>query len=135
MQGEKARILFAKIGLDDHQRSLLVLSKAFRDAGFEVINLGAFQTPEMVVSSAIAEDVDAIGLSFHTLTYLGWVVDVFDLLREKEVSDIPVFVGGPIPEADDEELKRLGVRGIYRPGSSLSQMTEEIKQVLLGNQG
>ncbi len=134
MPHQNVRILLAKLGLDDHQRALQVLSKRFRDAGFEVVNLGPFQTPEMVVSSAIAEDVNAIGLSFHTLTYLGWVVDVFDLLRVKEAHNVAVFVGGTIPEADDEELKRLGVKGIYRPGSSPNEMVEEIRQAVLGRQ-
>jgi methylmalonyl-CoA mutase C-terminal domain/subunit len=131
MESGKVRILLAKIGLDDHQRSLVVLSKAFRDAGFEVINLGLFQTPAMVVQAAIAEDVNAIGLSFHTLTYLGWVVDVFDLMREKGIDDVAVFVGGTIPEADDEGLKQLGVKGIYRPGSPLKEMADEIRQEVL----
>ena len=133
MRDEKVRIVLAKIGLDDHQRSLQVLSKGFRDAGFEVINLGVFQTPEMVVSSAIAEDANAIGLSFHTLTYLGWVVDVFNLLADKQVKDIAVFVGGTIPEADDEELRRLGVKGIYRPGSAMSEIVKEIRQTVLAS--
>jgi methylmalonyl-CoA mutase C-terminal domain/subunit len=135
MSSDRVRILLAKIGLDDHQRSLLVLSKGFRDAGFEVINLGTFQTPEMVVKSAISEDVNAIGLSFHTITYLGWVVDVVDLLRKMEVDDISVFVGGTIPEVDDEELRRLGVKGIYRPGSLMETMVREIREVVLGSQG
>ncbi len=135
MSNDRVRILLAKIGLDDHQRSLLVLSKGFRDAGFEVINLGTFQTPEMVVKSAISEDVNAIGLSFHTITYLGWVVDVIDLLRKMEVDDISVFVGGTIPEVDDEELRRLGVKGIYRPGSLMNTMVSEIKEVVLAGQG
>lgn len=132
MKNKTVRIVLAKIGLDDHQRALLVLSSWFRDAGFEVINLGTFQTPSMVVSAAIAEDANVIGLSFHTLTYLGWVVDVFNLLREEKVNDVAVIVGGSIPEADDDELKRLGVKGIYRPGSSMNKMIEEIKQVVLG---
>jgi len=133
MRDEKVRIVLGKIGLDDHQRSLQVLSKGFRDAGFEVINLGFFQTPEMVVSSAIAEDANAIGLSFHTLTYLGWVVDVFNLLADKQVNDIAVFVGGTIPEADDEELRRLGVKGIYRPGSAMSEIVTEIRETVLAS--
>jgi methylmalonyl-CoA mutase C-terminal domain/subunit len=133
MSNDRVRILLAKIGLDDHQRSLLVLSKGFRDAGFEVINLGTFQTPDMVVKSAISEDVNAIGLSFHTITYLGWVVDVVDLLRKMEVDDISVFVGGTIPEVDDKELRRLGVKGIYRPGSLMETMVREIREVVLGS--
>ena len=132
MQHKKVRILLAKIGLDDHQRSLLVLSKGFRDAGFEVINLGHFQTPETVVASAIAEDVNAIGLSFHTLTYLGWVVDVFELLKAKKATNIAVFVGGTVPEVDDKELKNLGVKGCYRPGASMKDMVEEIRMIVLG---
>lgn len=135
MSSDRVRILLAKIGLDDHQRSLLVLSKGFRDAGFEVINLGTFQTPEMVVKSAVSEDVNAIGLSFHTITYLGWVVDVIDLLRKMEVDDISIFVGGTIPEVDDEELRRLGVKGIYRPGSLMDTMVSEIREVVLSSQG
>ncbi len=132
MKNKKVRILLAKIGLDDHQRSLLVLSKGFRDAGFEVINLGHFQTPATVVASAIAEDVNAIGLSFHTLTYMGWVVDVFELLKEKKAENISVIVGGTVPEDDDQELKKLGVKGIYRPGALMKDMVEEIRKVVLG---
>lgn len=130
MAEPSVRIVLAKIGLDDHQRALLVLSKVFRDAGFEVVNLGAFQTPEMVVRAAIAEDVDAIGLSFHTLTYLGWVADVIELLHRRDADGVPVFVGGTIPEADDEELRRLGVAGIYRPGSAFPAMIDDIRRAV-----
>jgi methylmalonyl-CoA mutase, C-terminal domain len=131
MTSGKVRILLAKIGLDDHQRSLIVLSKAFRDAGFEVINLGLFQTPETVVASAIAEDVNAIGLSFHTITYIGWVKDVLELLRERGANNIAVFVGGTIPIEDDEELRKVGVKGTYRPGSSIEDMTRDIEREVL----
>jgi methylmalonyl-CoA mutase C-terminal domain/subunit len=131
VQRSKVRIILAKIGLDDHARSLTVLSKAFRDAGFEIINLGPYQTPEMVVSAAVAEDANAIGLSFHTLTYLGWAVDVFNLLKEKEMDDVDVFVGGAIPEADDTELKDLGVKGIYRPGTPLGTIVGDVERIVV----
>jgi len=105
--------------------------KWIRDAGFEVINLGLFQTPETVVASAIAEDVNAIGLSFHTITYIGWVKDVLELLRERGANNIAVFVGGTIPIEDDEELRKVGVKGTYRPGSSIEDMTRDIEREVL----
>ena len=88
MEEEKrVRIVLAKLVLDDHSRPLYVISKALRDAGMEVINLGLFQTPELVVKAAMDEDADAIGLSFHTMTYIGWIGRMMNLLKEKKVEN------------------------------------------------
>ncbi len=127
------RIVLAKLGLDDHLRSLYVLSYAFRDAGMEVIYLGPYQTPENVVATAQIEDADAIGLSFHTVSYFGWLEETMNRLREQCLYDrISVFVGGTIPPADKPYLEQAGVRGVFLPGDSLEYIISEIEKVLSG---
>ena len=93
MKERKLRFVLAKLGLEDHSRTLYVVAQGLRDAGIEVIYLGPHQTPEGVVKVAIAEDADAIGLSFHTMTYLGWVADTANKLKENKSEDICLFVG------------------------------------------
>ena len=126
MEEKKVRIVLAKLGLDDHSRPLYVLSKAFRDAGMEVINLGLYQTPELVVKAAMAEDADAIGLSFHTVSYIGWIGQMMKLLKEKKAEDILLFIGGAIPQEDQQALEDAGVKGVFRPGTSLREITDSI---------
>jgi len=126
MEDKKVRIILDKLGLDDHSRPLYVLSKAFRDAGMEVINLGPFQTPELVVKAAVDEDADAIGLSFHTVSYIGWIGRVMKVLKMKKREDILLFIGGAIPEEDEEAIEDAGVKGVFRPGTSLEEITDSI---------
>ncbi len=119
--GRKIRILIAKPGLDGHDRGAKVIARGFRDAGFEVIYTGLHQTPEQIVSAAIQEDVDAIGLSSLDGAHDYLFPRVIDLLKEKAADDIIVFGGGIIPEEDLSPLTRAGVKGIFTPGTSIEE--------------
>ena len=131
MSEKPVRIVLAKLGLDDHIRPLQVLSYAFRDAGMEVIYLGCFQTPQSVIDTATIEDADAIGLSFHTMSYFGWIDETMNLLKEKKIDNrMSVFVGGTLPPEDRQMLENIGVRGIFLPGTSLKEITDQIKQTV-----
>lgn len=120
------RILVAKAGLDGHDRGAKIIARLLRDAGHEVIYTGLHQTPEMVVEAAIQEDVDAIGLSLLSGAHMTLFPDLLDLLKEREVADIPVFGGGIIPNEDIEELQALGVRAIFTPGASGQEILDWI---------
>ena len=109
----------AKPGLDGHDRGAKVIARALRDAGFEVIYTGLHQTPEMIVNTAIQEDVDAVGLSLLSGAHLTLVPRVIDGLREAGLDDVLVMVGGIIPESDIPVLKDAGVAEVFTPGSSL----------------
>lgn len=122
MAGRPLRILIAKAGLDGHDRGAKVIARLLRDAGYEVIYTGLHQTPEMIVEAAIQEDVDAIGLSVLSGAHMTLFPDVLHCLREKGVGDIPVFGGGIIPSEDIAALKALGVKEIFPPGSSASEI-------------
>ncbi len=113
----KIRILMAKPGLDGHDRGVKVMSRALRDAGFEVIYTGLRQTPEAIVATAIQEDVDAIGLSILSGAHATVFPRVLELLKEKGASDISVFGGGVIPEDDIPALYKAGVTRIFTPGT------------------
>lgn len=113
----KIRILMAKPGLDGHDRGVKVMSRALRDAGFEVIYTGLRQTPEAIVATAIQEDVDAIGLSILSGAHATVFPRVIELLKEKGASDISVFGGGVIPEDDIPALYKAGVTRIFTPGT------------------
>lgn len=131
MAGKPVRLVLAKLGLDDHIRPLQVLTYAFRDAGMEVVYLGCFQTPQTVIETAAVEDADAIGLSFHTVSYFGWIDETMNILKEKGMdSRVSVFVGGTIPPEDRSALENIGVRGVFLPGASLSSITDHIKQTV-----
>jgi isobutyryl-CoA mutase small subunit len=112
------RVIVAKAGLDGHDRGAKVVARALRDAGIEVIYTGLHQTPEQIVAAAIQEDVAAIGLSILSGAHMTLFRRVLDLLAEQNASDIVVFGGGIIPEADIEELTRMGVAKIFTPGAS-----------------
>ena len=116
---EKIRIIVAKPGLDGHDRGAKVVARALRDAGVEVIYTGLHQTPEMVVSAAVQEDADAIGLSILSGAHLTLFPRVVELLRERGATDIVVFGGGIIPEEDVPVLKAAGVAEVFTPGTSL----------------
>ena len=113
------RVLVAKPGLDGHDRGAKVIARALRDAGMEVIYTGLRQTPEMIVSAALQEDVQVIGLSILSGAHKAIVPRVLELLREKEMTDVKVVVGGIIPDEDAAELKRQGVAEVFQPGASL----------------
>src|ERR1700682_886008 len=118
------RILTAKVGLDGHDRGIKVISRALRDAGVEVIYTGLHQTPEMVVEAAIQEDVDGIGISLLSGAHMTLFPEVLKLLKEREMTDVVVFVGGIIPEDDIVEPKQMGVADVFTPGTPLQTIID-----------
>ena len=126
----KIRVVVAKAGLDGHDRGAKVVARALRDAGVEVIYTGLHQTPEQIVAAAIAEDVDAIGLSVLSGAHMTLFARVIELLREQDASDIVVFGGGIIPEADITELTNLGVAKIFTPGAPTTEIVDWVNQAL-----
>lgn len=127
-QERKVRIMVAKPGLDGHDRGAKVIARGFRDAGFEVIYSGLHQTPEQIVSAAIQEDVDAIGLSSLAGAHNRHFLEVLQLLREKGADDIAVFGGGIIPEEDIVRLKQAGVKEIFTPGTPVAHTVQWVRQ-------
>jgi len=123
------RVLVAKPGLDGHDRGAKILAHALRDAGMEVIYTGLHQTPEMIVNTAVQEDVDVICISILSGAHNRVFPEILRLLTEKKAQDIPVVGGGVIPDEDVVSLKKLGVKEIFTPGSSLAQITDFIKQL------
>jgi methylmalonyl-CoA mutase, C-terminal domain len=124
----KIRILIAKPGLDGHDRGAKVVARAFRDAGMEVIYTGLRQTPEMIASSAIQEDVDVIGLSCLSGAHMHLFPKVMELLKARGADDILVFAGGTIPEEDVTKLKACGLAAVYGPGSSTQDAIAFVRQ-------
>lgn len=123
------RVLVAKVGLDGHDRGVKVVARILRDAGFEVIYAGLFQTPATVASSAIDEDVDVIGLSMLSGAHLTLAPLVVNEVRSRG-ADIPVVVGGIIPEADVERLHAAGIAGVLTPGASADQVVASIRAAI-----
>ncbi len=128
MGNEKIRVLIAKPGLDGHDRGVKVVARALRDAGCEVIYTGLHQTPEMIVNSAIQEDVDAIGLSILSGAHNVLFPRIMQLLRERGADDINVFAGGIIPEEDMAVLKQAGIAEIFTPGTSLQRIVDWVRE-------
>ncbi len=122
------RVLVAKPGLDGHDRGAKVIARALRDAGMEVIYTGLRQTPEMIVSAAIQEDVDCVGLSILSGAHNAIVPRVTAMLREQGASDILVVLGGTIPEQDIAALKESGVSAVFGPGTSLQSVVTFIRE-------
>jgi methylmalonyl-CoA mutase C-terminal domain/subunit len=122
----KTRVLVAKPGLDGHDRGARVVAYGLRDAGFEVIYTGLRQTPEQIATAAVQEDVDVIGLSVLSGAHLALTRKVIEKLREQEGADIPVVVGGLIPEADKAVLKEMGVAEVFTAGTSISSIVSFI---------
>ena len=129
MSGE--RILIAKVGLDGHDRGIKVVARILRDAGYEVIYTGLFQTPETVAAAAVDEDVDAIGLSMLSGAHMTLAPMVVEAVRARGM-DIPVIVGGIVPDHDLEPLKQAGVAAVFTPGATAEQIVSELREVLDG---
>lgn len=129
---KKIRVLIAKPGLDGHDRGAKVISRALRDAGFEVIYTGIRQTPEQIVNTAIQEDVDFIGLSCLSGAHNTLFPKVVELLKEKGADDIIVFGGGVIPAEDVEFLKSKGIKAIFGPGTPTEETIKFIKENFKG---
>jgi methylmalonyl-CoA mutase C-terminal domain/subunit len=128
MADHKIRVLVAKPGLDGHDRGAKVIARALRDAGMEVIYTGLRQTPEMIVSAALQEDVDVIGLSILSGAHNAIVPRVMDLLRQNKMNDVLVIVGGIIPDQDIPNLKQAGIAAIYQPGTAMEQISTFIRE-------
>lgn len=128
MAEKKIRVLIAKPGLDGHDRGAKVICRSLRDAGFEVIYTGLRRTPEEIVSSAIQEDVDVIGLSILSGAHNVLFPKIMDLLKKKGAGDITVIAGGIIPDKDIPHLKKNGISKIFLPGSSTQEIVEWVKE-------
>jgi methylmalonyl-CoA mutase C-terminal domain/subunit len=127
MAGE--RILIAKVGLDGHDRGIKVVARILRDAGFEVIYTGLFQTPETVAAAAVDEDVDAIGLSMLSGAHMTLAPLVVDEVR-KRGSEIPVILGGIVPDHDLEALREAGIDTVLTPGATAVEIAEQVAAAL-----
>ena len=121
------KVLLAKPGIDGHDRGVLVLAKAFRDAGMEVLYVGLLPTPEDVVDTAVNEDVDVIALSLLNGAHLTVFRKVMDIMKNKGIDDISVVGGGTIPDEDKPELEAMGISGNYGPGTPLSTIIEHVR--------
>ncbi|MBX3237684.1 MAG: cobalamin B12-binding domain-containing protein [Nitrospiraceae bacterium] len=123
------RILIGKVGLDGHDRGVKLIARALRDAGMEVIYTGLHQMPEVVVSTAIQEDVDAIGLSILSGAHNTLFLRVLELLKDQGAEDIVLFGGGIIPDEDMPGLKAAGVKALFRPGTAMQDIVEFVKEL------
>ena len=125
---KKIRILIGKPGLDGHDRGAKIIARTLRDAGYEVIYSGLHQTPEMIVNTAIQEDVDAIGLSILSGAHNYLFVQIIKLLKDKDATDIKVFGGGIIPDDEIPELKKAGVAEIFTPGADTGDIVRWVEK-------
>jgi len=130
MSPKKARILIAKPGLDGHDRGAKVVARGLSEAGYEVVYTGLHQTPEQVAEAALQEDADAVGLSILSGAHMTIFPRVKQLLDARGGEDILIFGGGIIPEEDIEELKGRGVRGIFTPGTPISEIVAFLEEAL-----
>jgi methylmalonyl-CoA mutase cobalamin-binding domain/chain len=131
MAEPQIRIVLAKLGLDGHDRGLRVVTRMLRDAGIEVIYLGLRQTTDMVVAAAIQEDADAVGISMHNAGHLTLAPRMVQALADADV-DIPVIVGGIIPDDDAEVLRDAGVAAILGPGASAADVAQAVRDAVAG---
>jgi methylmalonyl-CoA mutase C-terminal domain/subunit len=127
---QKHRVIVAKPGLDGHDRGAKVVSRALRDAGYEVIYTGLHQTPEQIAETAIQEDADAVGLSIHSGAHMTLFPRVVQLLRERGAEDVVVFGGGIIPKEDVPLLREKGIEEIFTPGTPTSRIIDWLRRRL-----
>ena len=127
MTSAPIRVVVAKPGLDGHDRGAKVIARALRDAGMEVIYTGLRQTPEMIVTAALQEDVQVIGLSILSGAHNAIVPRVMDLLKHNQMEDVLVLVGGIIPDQDIDGLKNAGVAAIFQPGTAMDEIVQFIR--------
>jgi len=125
---KKIRVLVAKPGLDGHDRGAKIVARALRDAGMEVIYTGLHQSAEMVVETAIQEDVDVVGLSLLSGAHMTLFVDVARLMKKKGLDDVLIIGGGIIPEEDVPILKKEGIKGVFGPGTHCDEIVDFIKK-------
>jgi methylmalonyl-CoA mutase C-terminal domain/subunit len=122
------KVLIAKAGLDGHERGALVVAMGLRDAGMEVVYTGIRNTPEQIVAAAIQEDVDVIGLSSLSGGHMAQFKRVMELLKKEKIQGLLVFAGGIIPDDDVKKLKKLGVKEVFGPGSTIASIAEFIQK-------
>lgn len=127
MTEQRIRVLVAKPGLDGHDRGAKVVARALRDAGFEVIYTGLHQTPDMIASAAVQEDVDCVGLSIMSGAHNTLFPAVIEALKREGAKDVVVFGGGIIPEDDVSRLRAAGVKAIFTPGTELATITAWVR--------
>ena len=128
MDHHRIRVLVAKPGLDGHDRGAKVIARALRDAGMEVVYTGLRQTPEMIVNAALQEDVHVIGLSILSGAHNTLAPRLIELLKQQGMSDVPVLLGGTIPEADIANLKKAGIAEIFLPGTSTQAIIDFVRK-------
>jgi methylmalonyl-CoA mutase C-terminal domain/subunit len=124
---KKIRVVVAKPGLDGHDRGAKIIARALRDAGMEVIYTGLHQTPEQIVATVIQEDADAVGLSILSGAHMTLVPRIVELLKEEDIEDVVITVGGTIPADDIPELKELGVSEVFTPGAPTQEIIDFIR--------
>lgn len=129
-ENRAVRVLIAKPGLDGHDRGAKVIARALRDAGFEVIYTGLRQTPEMIAEAALQEDVDVVGLSLLSGAHLTLVPKIREVMDAHELSDVPLILGGIIPESDAAAMVSAGVKGIFGPGTSTETIVTAIRKIV-----
>ncbi|MCK6577933.1 MAG: cobalamin B12-binding domain-containing protein [Anaerolineae bacterium] len=132
---ETIRVLIAKPGLDGHDRGAKVIARALRDAGMEVIYTGLRQTPEMIAEAALQEDVDVVGLSILSGAHMALVPRIREVMDQHDLRDVPLLVGGIIPDEDKAQLEAMGVRGIFGPGTNTHDIVTFIRQIAAAKQG
>jgi methylmalonyl-CoA mutase C-terminal domain/subunit len=125
----KARVLIAKVGLDGHDVGARVVARALADAGMEVVYTGLRQTPEQVANAAVQEGVDLIGISILSGSHMAMFPEIFRFLKELEAEDIPIIAGGIIPVEDIKELKKIGVKEVFLPEESLSNIINCVSKI------
>lgn len=127
---QKIRILIAKPGLDGHDRGAKVIARALRDAGFEVIYTGLRQSAEMIANAALQEDVDIVGLSILSGAHMALVPHIRDVMNQNHLNDVPIILGGIIPDEDKPKLHDLGVLGIFGPGTTTPEIVSKIHAIV-----
>ena len=127
MTDSPLRVVVAKPGLDGHDRGAKVVARALRDAGMEVVYTGLHQTPEQIIEAAIQEDADLVGLSVLSGAHMTLFAKVMELLKERDATDIVVFGGGIIPEADIPELEKIGVAKVFTPGATTTDIVQWVR--------
>jgi len=130
MNRKPIRVLIAKPGLDGHESGAKVIARALADAGMEVVYTGTRQTPQMIVGAALQEDVDIIGLSILSGAHQELCSRIISLLKQKGIADIPMIVGGIIPESDVQKLKKMGIREVFGPGTVTAQVVSCVKDLV-----
>ncbi len=127
---QRIRVLIAKIGLDGHDRGAKVVARSLRDAGMDIIYTGLHRTPEEVVAAAAQEDVDVIGISLLSGAHMTLLPRIFELLKEADAAEIPVIVGGVIPDEDLPKLYEIGVADVFLQDTPLDVLVKRIKELV-----